>query len=255
MTTIVRSSALALGLLGATALCSTAHAALMASASLYTPQLPSGTTNTVIDLQGISTPSQAPVVGSGYSLTFSVAGDQGVVQGTAGGVHATPVAGVSGGNATYLTGNFGSGQTTDVTASGNYLSTGTGTITLTFDAPQTSLALLWGSIDTGNVVTFGNAAGDTLTGATVQGLASGFVSNGFQGPGGSAYVVANSDTPFSTVTFSSNVVSFEFAGVVASEGMISNVPLPASAPLFGAALVALGAVGYGLQRKKGAAAA
>ena len=36
---------------------------------------------------------------------------------------------------------------------------------------------------------------------------------------------------------------------------VSSVPLPASAPMFGAALVALGAVGYGMKRKKAAAAA
>ena len=42
--------------------------------------------------------------------------------------------------------------------------------------------------------------------------------------------------------------SFEFAA-------LSTVPLPASAPMFGGALVALGAVGYGVKRKKAAAAA
>ena len=36
---------------------------------------------------------------------------------------------------------------------------------------------------------------------------------------------------------------------------VSTVPLPASAPMFGAALMALGAVGYGLKRKGKAAAA
>ncbi|MCW6513182.1 FxDxF family PEP-CTERM protein [Lichenifustis flavocetrariae] len=36
---------------------------------------------------------------------------------------------------------------------------------------------------------------------------------------------------------------------------VSSVPLPASAPMFGAALLALGAVGYGVKRKKAAAAA
>ncbi|MDX7953451.1 hypothetical protein P7D22_19995, partial [Lichenihabitans sp. Uapishka_5] len=36
---------------------------------------------------------------------------------------------------------------------------------------------------------------------------------------------------------------------------VSPVPLPASAPMFGAALLALGAVGYGMKRKKAAAAA
>ena len=34
---------------------------------------------------------------------------------------------------------------------------------------------------------------------------------------------------------------------------IPAVPLPASAPMFGAALVTLGAVGYGLKRKKAVA--
>ena len=41
--------------------------------------------------------------------------------------------------------------------------------------------------------------------------------------------------------------SFEFAAV-------STVPLPASAPMFGAALMALGAVGYSLKRKTASAA-
>lgn len=36
---------------------------------------------------------------------------------------------------------------------------------------------------------------------------------------------------------------------------VSAVPLPASAPMFGAAILALGAVGYGVKRKKAAAAA
>ena len=37
--------------------------------------------------------------------------------------------------------------------------------------------------------------------------------------------------------------------------IVSTVPLPASAPMFGAALLAFGAVGYGIKRKKVAAAA
>ena len=38
-----------------------------------------------------------------------------------------------------------------------------------------------------------------------------------------------------------------------TEGSVSAVPLPASAPLFGAALLALGAAGYGMKRKQKAA--
>jgi hypothetical protein len=48
--------------------------------------------------------------------------------------------------------------------------------------------------------------------------------------------------------FSSDTNAFEFAS-------ISNVPLPASAPMFGAALVALGAVGFAVKRRRSAAAA
>ena len=40
-----------------------------------------------------------------------------------------------------------------------------------------------------------------------------------------------------------------------SAPLVSTVPLPASAPMFGAALMALGAVSYGLKRKLKAAAA
>lgn len=45
-----------------------------------------------------------------------------------------------------------------------------------------------------------------------------------------------------------NQNAFEYAA-------LSAVPLPASAPMFGAGLLALGAVGYGLKRKKAAATA
>ncbi|TPG53434.1 PEP-CTERM sorting domain-containing protein [Roseomonas nepalensis] len=80
-----------------------------------------------------------------------------------------------------------------------------------------------------------------MTGAAVQGLAAGFVGNGFQGPGGSAYVSVLSDTPFTSVSLKSGVVSFEAAGVIGSTRPIS-VPEPASAALFGAGLLGLGLV-------------
>lgn len=44
-------------------------------------------------------------------------------------------------------------------------------------------------------------------------------------------------------------------GNVLDNVSVSAVPLPASAPMFGAALLALGAIGYGVKRKKAAAAA
>ena len=199
------------------------------TASLYLPD--AGLGPVVIDLTGITTtPSQAPFSGPGYSVSFAVNAGQGVVRGALGGRYAIPVAGVTGGNAEYLTGDYGSTLTTDPADSGNYFSTGTGAIAMNFNQPEYWLALLWGSIDTENLLTFknGNNTVFTVSGTDVQNAAAGFVSNGFQGPGGSAYVLVHTDTPFTSVIASSGVVSFEFGGVVGSA-----VPEPGTWCLFG----------------------
>src|ERR1019366_8663845 len=69
----------------------------------------------------------------------------------------------------------------------------------------------------------GNNTVFTVTGTAVQNATAGFAGNGFQGPGGSAYVLVNTSTPFTSVIASSSTVSFEFGGVVASP-----VPEPSS---------------------------
>ena len=210
--------------------------------SLTSPLAPSGSTLTAVTLSGMA-PSSTGFSGSGYSVTFTnLASGQGVVQGTVAGLHAVPVAGVSGGVPTYLTGGYGSAMTTDITASGSYLSTGGpgGQITITFTTPQSSLALLWGSIDGGNLLTLsgGSIVGaDTLTGTQLQAI-SGFAGNGFQGLDGSAYV-ALSDATFTVLTFSSSVPSFEFTAVAGSNTPFS-VPEPVSLMIFAGSLAVLG---------------
>ena len=197
------------------------------TASLFSPD--AGFGPVFIKLATITPVSQDSLSGPGYSVSFNVAlgpSGQGVVQGAVGGRYAIPVAGVTGSNqAEYLTGDYGSVLTTDAASSGNYFSTGTGTITMNFNQQETWLALLWGSIDTGNLLTFKNGINTvfTVTGTAVQSAAAGFLSNGFQGPGGSAYVLINTSTPFTSVVASSGVVSFEFGGVVGSA-----VPEPSS---------------------------
>ncbi len=230
------------------ALASGAQAAVITnfSENLTMPIAPSGSTLTAISLSGITAPSAAPFAGPGYTVAFAgtPAGD-GVVQGTIAGLHATPVAGGTLAAPTYLTGGFGSAQTTNVAASGNYFSTGSvgASITITFSVPQTSLALLWGSIDASNLVTLSGGSiigSDTLTGAQLQ-TVPGFAGNGNQGLNGSAYV-AMTDTAFTTVTLTSGVPSFEATAIVGSNASFVGVPEPMSLALFGASIATLSLV-------------
>lgn len=211
--------------------------------SLYSPSAPTGSTVIAISLIGISTPSQVEVGGGStglpYAITFNgVGSDEGVVQNSVAGEYAVPVTGGSTGNPEYLTAGYGSALTSNIANSGNYLSTGTGTITITFTSTQHWLELLWGSIDIGNSVTLNDGGGTggtnfTETGAALQQIVEGFTSNGSQGVGGSAYVVINSPNGFTTVTFTSTTVSFEFAGVAVSSNGFLFAPEPSGAMLIG----------------------
>jgi MYXO-CTERM domain-containing protein len=222
-------------------------AAATITASLFSPIPATGSVTTSVSLTG-STPSQAPISGTGFSISFSGVGStDGMVQGN-GTIHAVPVAGVSGTTPLFLTDGFGSAQTANVAASGNYLSTNIGTITINFTAPETSLALLWGSIDTGNLLTFNQ--GDSVTGTQVQMAAAGFISNGFQGPGGSAWVQVNTTTPFTSITLTSNVASFEAAGIAAANTPFTTVPEPASVVMAATGLGLVGLVGFRARRRR-----
>jgi hypothetical protein len=206
-------------------------------------------TATVIELQGISTPSQTTIDTAGYTITFSsMQAGEGVVQNSVPNLAAVPVAGASGGSPEYLTGNYGSALTSSIGSSGNYLSTGGGTITITFKTAQTAFALLWGSIDgTGtnmNRVTVenGSTVVGTVTGAdAASALGNGFEPNGGQGTGGSGYITINSGTAFTTLVFTSMQPSFEFTGIVGSTDPIGT-PEPMSLAMLGTGLLGLGAV-------------
>jgi hypothetical protein len=219
------------------------------TAGLASPPPPATGSPTVIDLSGVTAPSQASLGGTGYSITFSstVDAEDGIVRGDLPGVHLTPVAGLDGGARDYLTGGYGSALTTNLAGSGNYFSTGLGIITITFANPQSALTLLWGSDDAQNSLSLNDSANFTATGSDV---AAAFFSAGYQTapPGNSGYVVITTSTPFTSVTATSTVAPFEFAGVAASTTPFATrmpesvVPEPAttSLVLFGTVLAAIG---------------
>jgi len=191
------------------------------------------------------------ITGNGYSITASVASFEGVVRGALPGTvsrsgFGIPVAGVSNNAPLYLTGNFSSPTTSINTNAGQYLSTGASsgttpaTITMNFTSPETSLALLWGSIDPLNTLTFrnGNTTVFTVTGLQAQAAANTLfgpngLGNGFLGVGGSAYFVIDTTLPFTSVTATNaspapgNFPSFEFTGVAAAEAPFTPTPEPA----------------------------
>lgn len=174
---------------------------------------------------------EARVTRPDYAVQFNTAADQDVVRGALEGRYAIPVTGLPGRQPTFLTGSFGSARTPSAAASGGCLSTGAQArpSSSPFLAAQSSFALLWGSINSGDLITFGNGANDVLTGADIQAIASGFAGAGFQGPRGSAYAAVTSNTPFNTVTLGSTVVAFEAAALVGSDAQRARASEPCTA--------------------------
>jgi hypothetical protein len=127
----------------------------------------------------------------------------------------------------------------------NYLSVfGGSSVTITLASTANYLGLLWGSVDTYNTIQFLDAANNVLDTFTGTDFA---VHNGTQGAGGTFYANFVSDVPFLKVVLSSSSNSFEVDDVA-----ISTVPLPAALPLFGAALLGMGA--FKRKRRNGQAA-
>jgi hypothetical protein len=218
------------------------------SASLNNPVSPLGNVITPVNFSGPV--GSSPIFGLGFEVDFSTAPNQGVVKGSSVGNYAAPVAGTTAGAPLYLTGNYGSPLTSSVDDSGDYLSTGLGSITITFAAPQTSFVILWGSVDQGNKLTFNDTAKDTVTGTDVQQATAGFVADGYQGYGGSAYVMVNTATPFTSITASSTSGSFEFlaeAGATVPPSLSSADPLATPEPydmlLLGSGLIVIAFIG------------
>jgi hypothetical protein len=237
-----RNLAIASTLLAACVVAAPARATVI-QASLYSMIAPSGAILVAIAAPAVGVTS---VNTAGYGISTSTASGQGVVQGSANGTNAAPVAGVIGGSTLeYLTAGYGSALTTILANSGNYFSTGlsggnpAGTITFTFATAQSAFALLWGSIDASNKITFSNGTtSTTVFGQDILNAVPG-LTQASQTAGGSAYVAISGIGSFTSVLFSSGVTSFEFAGAVASDRAFV-VPEPIGMTVLGVALAGLG---------------
>ena len=230
---ILFASTLGLALIGATG---GAHAALIVSAAVG--GAPAGVNYVNFDNLPIGNAGGAsgPI---GVSFT---SGDGAVVTGALVNRYAAPY--LSNANGT-LFGDPNNGA--DAT---RYLSTGIGSVTLTFSSDQQYLGLLWGSLD--NYNTLGFYEGLTLVGS-ITGTDVWANANGDQGANGTYYVNIISDLAFDSVIASSTNYAFEFDNVAFnSRAFITrNVPEPASLSLFCTGLVGLvGLMGLGRVRRR-----
>lgn len=180
--------------------------------------------------------SAGPSGSVGVSFT---SGDSKAVQGSASGLYAAPF--LSGLNGSGF-GNPAAGADTTT-----YLSTGIGSVELTFSGLQQYFGLLWGSVDNYNTLSFYNGATlvDSVTGSQVIGIP-----NGDQGVNGTVYVNINTSSQFNRVVASSTQYAFEFDNVAYNPTTIPNIPsrVPDGGMTLSLLGVALG--GLGLIRRK-----
>jgi hypothetical protein len=161
-------------------------------------------------------------------IHVSFTGDAQIVTGFLSGYYAAPY--VDGNGGLFADSETGSDTT-------HYLSTGIGSVTLTFTKPQTYLGLLWGSVDLYNHLSFYGA--DNQLVATVGGAEVSNAANGDQGASGSYYVNISGLDPFTTAVFSSDGYAFEFDNVSYDVDPPAAVPEPLTLSIFGTGLASI----------------
>jgi PEP-CTERM motif len=175
--------------------------------------------------------------GTSGGISVSFGGDGQAVQGSLSGVYAAPFLS-NGSGKNFNDPNDGPDTTT-------YLTTGTGSVTLSLPGEEKYLGLLWGSVDTYNTLSLydGSTLVGTITGSDVTSNA-----NGDQGASGTFYVNINSTTSFDKIVATSTSNAFELDNVAFNP---TAVPEPSSIVL--GLLGGFGVFTYRLMRRKGLA--
>ena len=154
---------------------------------------------------------------------------------------ASPQAGVYAGSVTNVSTSPFAGTSLGSSLS-NYLSAEPNdNVTLSYATPQSSLSLLWGTVDSYNALNLEVLDGLTVTGTLTIGGAevAAAIGGGFNADGTTPAFVTISDMgSFTSVVATSTQQAFEFAAAVGS----TAVPEPTTLALFGLGLLSLGFV-------------
>jgi len=162
------------------------------------------------------------------------------------------------GNATIATGQVATGGNTNIglgwspygpSASNQWISLGVGnvlgTATYSLNQPTTSLQFVWGSPSEDNDISF--YKGTTLLGTVSDNdsaIGSLSLVSAQDNPSGYLTTITSGQS-FTSVVFSGDVQAFEFGGTT-----VSPVPIPGALPLFGSAVVGIGALARRRAKKK-----